>query len=149
MNNMTPIDAFLSVVEYLEENRHLLPKEFGEWLLPGMQRTRSGTAKSMDHGLGLAVGPGEARQRLCYVWRTRERNRLIRAAAANLAADCGKVLTAKLVAYAMNTAVPNVDERETTVLLCKLRQICMNHRGDSSLAVGWRRSLEIINGDGC
>jgi hypothetical protein len=145
----TPIDACLSAIEYLQENRDQLPEELSDWLLPGLLRVRSGYAKTIDDSLGLSVGPGEARQRLCYVWRTRERNLLIRAAAANLTADYGKVLTAKLVAHAMNTAVPNVDERETTVILCKLRQICMNHRGDSPLAVGWKRTLEIMNGDGC
>jgi hypothetical protein len=148
----TPIDACLSAIEYLQENRDQLPEELSDWLLPGLLRVRSGYAKTIDDSLGLSVGPGEARQRLCYVWRTRERNRLIREAADNLTADYGKVLTAKLIAFAMNTSIPDLHmlkKWETTVLLCKLRQVCMNHRGDSPLAVGWRRSLEIINGDGC
>jgi hypothetical protein len=151
MRQITPVEAALEFIEHLEGKKGL-SEELREWLLTGMKRYRSGYMKTLDGCLGLSVGPGEARQRFCYVWLTQERNRLIREAAANLSADYGKVLTAKLIAFSMNTSIPDLHmlkKWETTVLLCKLRQICMNHHGDSPLAVGWKRTLEIMNGDGC
>jgi hypothetical protein len=146
--NLTPIDATLNVIECLERKQEL-SEDLVTWLLSGLQRYRAGYEKTLDDALGLSVGPGRAHERLPYVWRKRERNQLIREAAARLRREVNKTLAAETIAYAMNTAIPNVDEWETTVLLCKLRQICMNHRGDSPLAIGWKRTLEIMNGDGC
>jgi hypothetical protein len=146
--NLTPIDATLNVIECLERKQEL-SEDLVTWLLSGLQRYRAGYEKTLDDALGLSVGPGQAHERLPYVWRKRERNQLIREAAARLRREVNKTLAAETIAYAMNTAIPNVDEWETTVLLCKLRQICMNHRGDSPLAIGWKRTLEIMNGDGC
>jgi hypothetical protein len=147
---ITPIEAALELIDTLEGKRDL-SEELRTWLLTGMKQYRSGHIKTLDDSLGLSVGPGRAQERLCYVWRTRERNRLIREAARNLSADYGKVITAKLIDHAMNTAIPAMrtcKEYETVILLGKLRQICMDHRGDSKLALGWKRTLEIINGDG-
>jgi hypothetical protein len=150
MRQISPIEAALELIETLDGKTDRSDVE--DWLLQGLKRYRAGYMKTLDDSLGLSVGPGQAREKLCYVWRTRERNRLIREAARNLIPDYGKVTTAKLIEFAMNTAIPALHtfkEFETMVLLCKLRQICMNHQGDSPLALGWRRTLEIINGDGC
>lgn len=151
MRQITPIDAALEWIDYLEGKRDL-SDESKAWLLAGLKRYRSGYMKTLDDSLGLSVGPGEARQRLCYVWLTRERNRFIRDAARTLTPDYGRVRTARLIEFAMNTAIPDIripEKFPTVVILCKLRQICMNHKGDSPLAVGWKRTLEIMNGDGC
>ena len=151
MTNLTPIDATLNFMECLEQKKEL-SEDVTSWLLAGLQRYRAGYEKTLDDALGLSVGPGQAHDRLPVVWRKRERNRLIRQAAANLTADYGKVLTAKLIAFAMNTAIPalhTLKKWETVVILAKLRNICMNQVGDSNLALGWKRTLEIINGDGC
>ncbi|MDS1310504.1 hypothetical protein [Marinobacter xiaoshiensis] len=146
--NLSPIDATLNVIECLERKQEL-SEDLVIWLLSGLQRYRSGYDKTLDDALGLSVGPGRAHERLPAVWRKRERNRLIREIATRLKSEVNKTLAAQIIAYAMNTAVPNVDERETTILLCKLRVICINQKGDSTLALGWKRTLEIMNGDGC
>lgn len=151
MRQITPIDAALELIDHLEGKRDLSP-ESKAWLLTGLKRYRSGYMKTLDDSLGLSVGPGQARDKLCYVWRTRERNRLIRAAARNLTPDYGRVRTARLIEFAMHTAIPDIripEKFPTVVLLCRLRQICMNHDGDSKMALSWKRTLEIMNGDGC
>lgn len=149
MRSITPIDASLELIAHLERKKDRT--ELEDWLLHGFKLCRSGHARSLDEGLGLAVGPGEAHKRLCYVWRTRERNRLIREAATNLCGEYGKVQVARLIALYMDGALPDlriVKHWETITILCKLRQICMNHKGDSPLALSWKRTIEIINGDG-
>jgi hypothetical protein len=151
MDTIKPVDKAMAFIDWLEKDPHI-PEHLEVWLKSAFTRYRGGHEKTLDDALGLSVGPGQAHDRLPAVWRKRERNRLIRQAAGNLTADHGKVLTAKLIAFAMNTAIPNLhtpNRWETVVVLSKLRKICMNQVGDSNLALGWKRTLEIINGDGC
>ena len=150
MRQISPVDDALEFIEFLEGKRDL-SEELKARQLQAYKRYRSGYAKSLDDALGLSVGPGQAREKLCYVWRTRERNRLIRDAAQKLKPTRGKVLTARTISYSMNHGVPSLGGPETweaSIVLVRLRQICMNYDGDSPLALGWRRTLEIMNGDG-
>lgn len=150
MRQITPIDAALELIDHLEGKPDRTDIE--EWLLQGFKRCRSGHVKSLDEGLGLSVGPGQAKERLCYRWKVGERNRLIREAAGQLPRDNGKILSARIIAHSMNHGVPSLggpDTWQATMILVRLRGICMNHKGDSSLALGWKRTLEIMNGDGC
>jgi len=150
MRQISPIEAALELIETLDGKPDRSDVE--DWLLKGLKRYRAGYMKTLDDSLGLSVGPGQAREKLCYVWRTRERNRLIREAAQKLKPTRGKVLTARTIAYSMNNGVPSLggpEAYEAVIVLVRLRQICMNYEGDSPLALGWRRTLEIMNGDGC
>ncbi len=152
MRSITPIDACLNTIDYLQKNRDQLPEELTEWLLPGLLKLRSGRIKNLNDALGLSVGPGEARQQLCYVYPTRERNRLIREAAAKLkTAYDDKLTIARILDCAMNRGIPSVqveDSFETMMMLCNLRYFCLNYDGDPKLAVGWQRVLQILDGDG-
>ena len=55
---------------------------------------------------------------------------------------------AKLIAYAMQKDVPNIENRDARLLLIKLRNICIKPRAGQSVEIGERRVLEIINGEG-
>lgn len=149
MRSITPIDAALELIDTLEGKPDRTDIE--EWQLQSWKRYRAGHRTSMEECFGLNVGPGQAREKLCYVWRTRERNRLIREAARNLTPSRGKVLTAKIIAHSMKNGVPSLggpDNWQAKITLVRLRVICMNYEGDSPLALGWKRTLEIMNGDG-
>lgn len=149
---ITPIDAALEWIDYLEGKPDR--NEYEEWQLESWKLYRDGKAATLEKAMGLAVGPGEARQRLCYVYPIRKRNQLIREAAASLSADYDATVTAKLIDFAMNKGLPALymrdqDKHTAKVSLCKLRYFCMNHKGDEKLEVGWQRVLQIMAGDGC
>lgn len=145
--NTTPVEAMLLLIECLETQIDV-PEEIQSWLLQSLRRYRSGSVKSLDEAFGLAVGPGEAKHRLPSIWRTKERNTLIREAAWHLRKDYPKGQLAKIIAFSMKNAVPNVENREAMILLIKLRNICMAPRAGKPLDIGERRVLEVMNGDG-
>jgi len=145
--NTTPVDAMLLIIECLD-NQIEAPEEIQSWLLQSLKRYRSGAVKTLDEAFGLAVGPGEARHRLPSIWRTKERNTLIREAAWHLRNDYPKCQLAKIIAHSMKSAVPSVGNREATLLLIKLRNLCMQTRAGKPIDIGERRVLEVMNGDG-
>jgi len=145
--NTTPVEAMMLLIECLD-NQIDVSEEIQSWLLQSLKRYRSGSAKTLDEAFGLAVGPGEAKHRLPSIWRTTERNSLIREAAWHLRHDYSKGQLAKIIAFSMKNAVPNLDNREATLLLIKLRNICMQPRAGKPLDIGERRVLEVMNGDG-
>ncbi|PVY78188.1 hypothetical protein C8D92_102228 [Tamilnaduibacter salinus] len=145
--NITPPDAFLQLIDHLERDEEP-PAPLKSWYLSGLKAYRSGTARTLDEALGLAVGPGQAREKPCYVWRTRQRDQLIKEAAGHLLKHVGKTKAAGIIADSMADAVPNVKDHQATIALIKLRNVCIDGGGDPALAIGWRRALEIINGDG-
>jgi hypothetical protein len=99
--------------------------------------------KTIDEGLGLAVGPGEAALKFCNVSRVAERNRLIREIGKLL--DLPTMKKARVMSEAMHRSVPDVESREAQILLIKLRNLCQG----SSLSLKEIRIYEIMNGKGC
>ena len=147
MRKIEPIEAALELIDYLEAKPNR--SDLDNWMLQGFKLYRSGAVTTLDEGLGLAVGRGEARQRLPHIWRTRERNTLIRESAWHLRKDYPTAKqVAKLIAYAMQKDVPNIENRDARLLLIKLRNICIKPRAGQSVEIGERRVLEIINGEG-
>lgn len=146
MRHITPIEAALELIDTLEGKEDLTHLE--EWLLRGFKLYRAGEAKTLDKALGLAVGPGQARDRLCYKWRHSERNQLIREAAQHLIAEHGKVPAAKIIADAMNNGVKSLGGPETwnvQVILVRLRTLAMKQQDDH---IKFQRVVQIIDGDG-
>lgn len=98
----------------------------------------------MDAGLGLAVGQGKAPEKLCNAWRKDERNRLIRQAAAKLT-GLRKCQRAMVISHSISTGVPDVESYEARVLLMKLRRLCTDDQGNTSMALSWKSVNDIIN----
>lgn len=138
---MTPTDAALTLIDHLEAGQPL-PEDLHRWLLQGFKLCRSGRVKSLDEGLGLRVERGKASELLCNVWRVKERNQLIREIAGLL--DLPKTKTALVIEAAMQHSIPDVESREATILLIKLRNLTQGTRQ----ALKATRIQEVMNGKG-
>src|SRR5690554_585038 len=138
---MTPTDAALELIDHLEAGQPL-PEDLTAWLLRGFKLCRAGHVKSIDEALGLRVERGRAAEALHNVWRTQERNRLIREIASLL--DLPRTKAALVMAEAMQYAVPDVESREVEILLIKLRNLTQG----TGLALKRSRVLEVMAGHG-
>ena len=147
MRHITPVEAALELIEVLEGKRDLT-EELRIWQLQSWKLYRAGHRTSMEECFGLNVGPGEAHMRLCNRWRTQERNTLIREASFHLRSEYGKTQRARVIARAMQKGLPEVEDRDARILLIKLRDICQPTAAGKPLAIGFKQTLNIMNGDG-
>lgn len=142
MRTTSPIDATFELMDSLEHGEDL-PDDIREWLLRALKLYAWGQVRTLDEGLGLAVGPGKGADKLCNVWRRRQRNHLIREAAYHMT-GLTKCQRAKIISDAMTTDIHDVESREARIHLTKLRRLCTDERGDPAMAIGWKSVSEIL-----
>src|SRR5690554_942399 len=140
---ITPIQAVNELIDTLETGGQLAD-DLRSWLLHGFKLCRAGSVPTVDAGLGLAVGQGKAPEKLCNAWRKDERNRLIRQAAAKLT-GLRKCQRAMVISQSISTGVPEVESYEARILLMKLRRLCTDDQGNTTMALSWKSVNDIIN----
>ncbi|MGO3692831.1 hypothetical protein [Marinobacter sp.] len=140
---ITPIQAVNELIATLETGEELAD-DLRDWLLHGFKLCRAGSTRTVDEGLGLAVGQGKAPEKLCNAWRKEERNRLIRQAAAKLT-DLRKCQRAMVISHSISTGVPDVESYEARILLMKLRRLCTDDQGNTTMGLSWKSVNDIIN----
>ncbi|MCL1488430.1 MULTISPECIES: hypothetical protein [unclassified Marinobacter] len=139
---ITPMQAVNELIATLE-TRDKLEDDLRDWLLHGFKLCRAGSVRTVDEGLGLAVGQGKAPELLRNAWRREERNRLICGAASKLA-GLKKCQRAMVISHSISTGVPEVENHEARILLMRLRRLCTDDRGNTTMALHWKSVQDII-----
>jgi len=141
MNSKTPIEACFEIMAELEHSNEI-SEDLRVWLLNAFKLCCRGRVKSIDEGLGLAVRQGESAKKLHNVWQKAERNRLIMELGHLL--KLPRLKQAAVIYQAMTVAVPEVEHRDATLALIKLRNLCL----DNCLTISQSRIREILAGAG-
>src|SRR5690554_4084752 len=136
---MTPIEASFELIAQLEQGTELT-EDLRQWLLLAFRKCCRGHAKTIDEGLGLAVGQGESARKLSNVWRKSERNRLILELGHLL--DLPRMKQAKVIHLAMTEGIMDVEGRDAALNLIRLRNLCLG----TKLVISESRVREILAG---